>query len=434
MLGIARAAFPERRAASVRLAHRLHGGLIAEGAKSLGGARTGAVGGGRGLGGDYFASSGLGGREMAARIGGGGGHLFARYATTERLDLLRTAAAFSTSQLWLQATCLQRAAADSVSSTAGSVVAGRSQSSKGSAARRPAAGTPDDEGCEGEEDEDSGENDPVKDGFGWLIRTCELGLVGGTRAPPAGCAASLAFDVLGALALAAARHDLGSVGRGSGPDQSAALDSVTQARLEAANARDAAAAKRSGGPALPKKASSSVPTRGPRFNSGHGSARLSSAELERCLDIVFLGGDDRDTESGDEDAGESLSPGHVRNLRLWLSLHRTARRRQIAAAAVFFHAYGGKHAASLAAASAAAGAAAPSEMSSSMRLAFGTAAGLAKRINRQVTDLVTERLSDCDPGVRSDAAALAGLLFAHYKPESHEKVTNSIRNRLSPRH
>ena len=44
------------------------------------------------------------------RVGGGNGHLFARYATTERLDLVRAAAAFARSRLWLQAQCALRCA------------------------------------------------------------------------------------------------------------------------------------------------------------------------------------------------------------------------------------------------------------------------------------------------------------------------------------
>ena len=44
------------------------------------------------------------------RVGGANGHTFARYATTERLDILRVASAFAHSRLWLQAQCVLRAA------------------------------------------------------------------------------------------------------------------------------------------------------------------------------------------------------------------------------------------------------------------------------------------------------------------------------------
>ena len=122
--------------------------------------------GASGLGGAYF---GGGGAWVAPRCGGGGGHWFARYSTTERLDLLRTALAFAHSPLWLQATCHQRAAQRSATHARGAAPAasGQDDAAAAVAARRRRRG----EEEEDDENDAPSVDDPVADGVGWLLRT-----------------------------------------------------------------------------------------------------------------------------------------------------------------------------------------------------------------------------------------------------------------------
>lgn len=88
-------------------------------------------------------------------------------------------------------------------------------------------------------------------------------------------------------------------------------------------------------------------------------------------------------------AGSSLvDPSHATKLYLWLGLHQSARRRQLAAARALFHAYGGAYAAYASRSSAEAGAAPPDASTPAQRREMGTIAGVSKCLNRCFTDLV----------------------------------------------
>lgn len=104
---------------------------------------------------------------VASRCGGGGGHLFARYSTTERLDFLRTALAYAHSPLWLQATCSRRAQQSAGNATAVPTTV------VGAGDRRGRRRDEDDDDEDRDDDVDivPKANDPVDDGIGWLLRT-----------------------------------------------------------------------------------------------------------------------------------------------------------------------------------------------------------------------------------------------------------------------
>jgi hypothetical protein len=289
----------------------------------------------------------------------------------------------------------------------------------------------DDEGGGGEDgDEGKGGvvhvfDDPVEDGFGWVLRAVEVALVGGTKGPPAGAAAACAFDLIATVATASARADL-AAGRG-----------------------------------LPHSGGWSGSGRGggvSRSNSpSEATARLSWRELERILPILFpdyddaaeqlgvgdsdgegVGGanahdnaDDDDDEKGggnsaagwgfESRASVLVEPVHAAKLQLWLGLHRSARMRQLAAARQLFHLYGGAHAEAANAASRQAGEGSLASCGSHVkRVGLLKLAGCGQRLKRLFTSLVTQRLNDCDIGVRQAAVGCAALLFYHYKPESHD--------------
>jgi hypothetical protein len=126
----------------------------------------------------------------------------------------------------------------------------------------------------------------------------ELALVGGTKGPPAGASAAAAFDVVAALALATARFDL-SAGRGAPYEWPTA---TTPGSIISSSSSNRGAAGSSGGSA----------GAGP---GGAGTARLTAAELERCLALVFPGADSGDGDGADGSSAPTQAPSYARLLK-----------------------------------------------------------------------------------------------------------------------
>ena len=368
--GLALASFPERRMASAWLGHRVTGGaedLLAhrdEDYDDGGGGSGGGGGWGGGRGGQLWG--------LAARVSGGGSAPFARYATTERLDWLRAAAACLGSRLWLMHACARRAGSPSAGPRGGSGGGdggggGHDMASPSSAPPRGRGGASGAGGAGGNGGAALGpEGDPDGDGFGWALAAIELALVGGTSGPPAGSGSAVAFTLLGDLAQASARFDL------------------AKARGEPAGGGSGGHGGHGG------------------VGGGSGSARLRSRELERVLALIFPGGDEDDDSCGaPEGGGEggnggdggdenvAVTPAHARKLRLWLGLHRSARRRQLGAARRLFYFYGGPHVTASGQASMAAGQAAPHDVNHGVRRELARLSAVGKNLNRWFTSMVS---------------------------------------------